>query len=49
MYKASISSLFNRFKSSTKDIELPGRFNYPFNYSPHPISILAAKELQNQI
>lgn len=49
MSKASITSLFTRFKSSIKDIVLPERFNYPFNYSPHPICILAAKELQSHI
>lgn len=31
------------------DIERPERFTYPFNYTPHPLCLLAAGELQRYI
>lgn len=34
------------FQTSIDGIELPERFTFPFYYEPHPISLLAAKELQ---
>lgn len=37
---------FTFFKESIEDILPPKRFTFPFNYSPHPLCVLAAKELQ---
>jgi tRNA pseudouridine32 synthase/23S rRNA pseudouridine746 synthase len=49
MHKTNEASLFIPFISSVEAIELPKRFNFPFNYTPHPICILAAEELQYHI
>lgn len=40
---------FTAFKSSIKDIELPKQFTFPFYYTPHPLCVLAAKELQEHL
>ncbi len=40
---------FHTFKSLIKDIDLPKNFTYPFNYEPHPLSVLAANQLQDLI
>ncbi len=37
------------FKSPLKDIPLPEKFTFPFCYDPHPLAIVAAKELQDYI
>ncbi|MEZ9232331.1 pseudouridine synthase [Vibrio amylolyticus] len=37
---------FTLFSSSTKGIEQPTKFTFPFYYQPHALSELAAKELQ---
>jgi tRNA pseudouridine32 synthase/23S rRNA pseudouridine746 synthase len=37
---------FTKFQSSIEKYKLPERFNFPFYYDPHPLSILAAEELQ---
>lgn len=42
-------SKFISFKQSVKDISLPEKFTFPFYYEPHPLSIIAAKELQEYI
>lgn len=34
---------------SETNIELPEKFTYPFYYEPHPLSILAAQDLQNYL
>ena len=31
------------------DMERPQRFTYPFCYEPHPLCLLAAKELQREL
>lgn len=49
MLNTTEESLFIPFNSSIEGIELPKRFNFPFNYIPHPICILAAEELQYHI
>ncbi|MFM2041005.1 MAG: hypothetical protein RLZZ493_1594 [Bacteroidota bacterium] len=41
-----VSQKFIRFKSVTDGIELPVAFTFPFYYQPHPLSLLAANELQ---
>ena len=38
-----------RFTTSITDIPLPERFTYPFCYTPHPLCILAAKEVQSYL
>lgn len=40
---------FISFKQPVNDISLPERFTFPFYYEPHPLSIIAAKELQEYI
>ena len=40
---------FQSFQTSIESIELPKRFNYPFYYDPHPLSILAAEEIQSHL
>ncbi len=37
---------FTPFKESIASIALPVRFTFPFYYQPHPLCLLAAKELQ---
>ena len=34
------------FKNSIATIKLPDKFTYPFHYTPHPLCIIAAKEVQ---
>lgn len=41
--------MIHRFLSSIAGIELPERFTYPFCYTPHPLCILAAQEVQNYL
>lgn len=40
---------FTHYNESTEAIELPNRFTYPFYYTPHPLAILAVRQLQNHI
>ena len=40
---------FLRFQADTEGYSLPERFTFPFYYEPHPLSLLAAKELQTYI
>ncbi len=42
-------SYFNRFKTSIEGISLPDKFDYPFYYTPHPLAVLASKELQHYL
>jgi len=37
---------FTAFKASISAYSLPERFTFPFYYQPHPLCLLAAKELQ---
>ena len=43
------SKHFIPFQASIEGYALPVRFTFPFCYEPHPLSILAAKELQDYI
>jgi tRNA pseudouridine32 synthase/23S rRNA pseudouridine746 synthase len=43
------STLFHPFKANISDISLPEKFTFPFYYEPHPLSILAAVELQQYL
>jgi len=42
-------TLFQEFKQSISGIPLPERFTFPFYYEPHPLSIIAANELQKHL
>ncbi|MGJ3235817.1 RluA family pseudouridine synthase [Marivirga sp.] len=39
-------SCFHKFKSDISDYSLPERFTFPFSYEPHPLTELAANEIQ---
>jgi tRNA pseudouridine32 synthase/23S rRNA pseudouridine746 synthase len=41
-----LTPLFQNFKHSISGITLPEQFTFPFFYEPHPLSIIASKELQ---
>lgn len=41
--------MLHRFTTSITDIPLPEKFTYPFCYTPHPLCILAAKEVQSYL
>lgn len=41
--------MLHRFTTPITDIPLPERFTYPFCYTPHPLCILAAKEVQSYL
>lgn len=49
MTSPSENNLFIRFETSIQSMSLPKQFTFPFNYTPHPLSVQAAKELQNYI
>ena len=40
---------FTLFKQSIASTALPERFTFPFYYQPHPLCVLAAKELQSYL
>jgi tRNA pseudouridine32 synthase/23S rRNA pseudouridine746 synthase len=44
--KLSAEGYFHPFKQSTDGISLPSAFTYPFHYTPHPLTRLAAEEVQ---
>lgn len=41
--------MLHRFTTSISDIPLPERFTYPFCYTPHPLCVMAAKEVQHYL
>ena len=41
--------MLHRFTTSISDIPLPERFTYPFCYTPHPLCLMAAEEVQNYL
>ena len=43
------SSFFNRFDTVIDPSSLPAVFNNPFNYTPHPICLLAVEKLQTHL
>lgn len=43
------SGHFIHFQAPISDIALPERFTFPFHYQPHPLSRLAAHELQTHL
>jgi tRNA pseudouridine32 synthase/23S rRNA pseudouridine746 synthase len=40
---------FTRFNQAIDGYSLPERFTYPFFYQPHPLCIIAAKQLQQHL
>ena len=48
-FKSPQSDCFIRFQANTEGYSLPKRFTFPFYYEPHPLSLLAATELQTYI
>jgi len=42
-------SFFHTFKTNISGIETPSLFTFPFYYDPHPITNIAAKELQEYL
>lgn len=45
----SKSDVIRHFSISVADYIRPEKFNFPFSYSPHPLAILAANELQKEL
>ena len=41
--------MLHRFTSDVRDIELPKQFTYPHHYTPHPLAVRAADEVQHYI
>lgn len=41
-----LGSTFHTFKTQPANEDLPQRFTCPFHYTPHPLSIVACKEVQ---
>ena len=46
---ASKANCFLPFQTATDTYTLPEKFTFPFYYEPHPLCLLAAKELQNHL
>ncbi len=42
-------ALFHTYKTDIQSFQLPEKFTFPFYYEPHPLAILAAEELQNEL
>lgn len=42
-------SYFIKFKTDTSEYSLPEKFTFPFSYEPHPLTELAANELQENL
>lgn len=42
-------SKFIAFQQAVEGISLPAKFTFPFYYEPHPLSLIAAEELQQYI
>lgn len=41
--------MFHPFQHTIEDIKLPERFTFPFNYVPHPLSVVASLEVQSYL
>jgi len=42
-------SLFQTFKTNISGIALPEKFTFPFYYEPHPLAVIASRELQTYL
>ncbi|GGI98055.1 RNA pseudouridine synthase [Shewanella hanedai] len=45
----SSENCFTHFKESIDDLALPEHFTFPFYYEPHPLCLVAVKELQTHL
>lgn len=45
----NLPEFFNHFKTSTESFETPQLFTYPFYYTPHPLTKIAASEVQEHL
>jgi tRNA pseudouridine32 synthase/23S rRNA pseudouridine746 synthase len=43
------TNCFIKFKASVENISLPKKFTFPFYYEPHPLALIASKELQEYL
>ena len=43
------NTIFNLFKTDISKITPPERFTFPFYYDPHPLALVAVKELQSYL
>ena len=41
-----LSNIMHKFKTNIQSIPLPEQFTYPFHYTPHPLCVMAAEEVQ---
>lgn len=41
--------MLHRFTQPVSHIALPGKFTYPFHYTPHPLCVMAAGEVQSYL
>ena len=44
-----LPSKFHRFNKSVTGISLPQQFTFPFHYTPHPLCVLAANQVQEYL
>lgn len=44
-----LTNYIRRFEGDVEGITLPEKFTFPFYYEPHPLVILAAEQLQNDL
>jgi tRNA pseudouridine32 synthase / 23S rRNA pseudouridine746 synthase len=49
MIEVQNTPFFIKFGKNTEGPPLPKKFTFPFSYEPHPLSLLAAKEVQYHI
>ena len=47
--KNSKDLCFNNFKVPIEGIEVPSTFTFPFYYEPHPLSVIASEQLQQEL
>lgn len=47
--RSSLNSFFTKFTEKVDEFALPEKFTFPFFYTPHPLSMLAATELQKRL
>ena len=40
---------FQHFKKDISGIQVPDKFTFPFYYEPHPLTLVATKELQEYL
>lgn len=41
--------MLHRFSDDISSVEIPGRFNNPFHYRPHPLCVAAAEEVRRSL